>query len=94
MEAVARGRGIDGVSCQHLQVLMTQLLQKHLKWQEDRRKDVWHDSEKYFRAMQINPIKQPVSHCWTRAFDYHLNWGFNVLNDVQDGTKSRRSHVR
>ena len=38
--------GIDAVSCQHLPVLMTQLLQKHGRWQEDRRKDVWHGSEK------------------------------------------------
>ena len=28
--------GIDGISCQHLQVLMAQLLQKHWEWQEDR----------------------------------------------------------
>ena len=27
--------GIDAISCQHLQVLMTQLLQKHWEWQED-----------------------------------------------------------
>ena len=26
--------GIDGISCQHLQVLMTQMLQKHLDWRE------------------------------------------------------------
>ena len=39
-------RGIEGSSCQHLQVLMTQLLQKHWEWQEDRRKNVWHGSEK------------------------------------------------
>ena len=26
--------GIDGISCQHLQVVMTQMLQKHWEWQE------------------------------------------------------------
>ena len=38
--------GIDGTTCQHLQVMMTHLLQKHWEWQEDRRKDVWHGSER------------------------------------------------
>ena len=38
--------GIDGISCQHLQVLMTQPLLKHWEWQEDRVKNVWHDNEK------------------------------------------------
>ena len=27
--------GVDGISCQHLQVMMTNLLQKHWKWQEE-----------------------------------------------------------
>ena len=26
---------VDGISCQHLQVMMTHLLQKHREWQED-----------------------------------------------------------
>ena len=47
--------GLDGISCQHLQVLMTQLLQKHWEWQEDTRKNRWHGSEKrptmYFTSM-------------------------------------------
>ena len=38
--------GIEGISCQHLQVLMTLLLQKHWMWQENKRKGVWHGSEK------------------------------------------------
>ena len=38
--------GIDGISCQHLKVSMTQLLQKHLEWQEDGSKNVWHGSQK------------------------------------------------
>ena len=29
-----------------LQVMMTQLLQKHWEWQEDRRKNTWHGSER------------------------------------------------
>ena len=55
-------------------------------------------------GMQINSIKQPikrnsvgswhVSHCWTSAFDYHLDHGFIVHKDIQHSTKSRRSHVR
>ena len=28
--------GVDGISCQHLQVLTTNLLQKHWEWQEER----------------------------------------------------------
>ena len=32
--------GIDGISCQHLQVLMTQLLQKHWGWEEQREEHV------------------------------------------------------
>ena len=38
--------GSDGIRCQHLHVMMADLLQKHLEWQEDRRKDVWHGSER------------------------------------------------
>ena len=34
-----QGSGNGGISYQYLQVLMTQLLQKHWKWREDRRKD-------------------------------------------------------
>ena len=29
--------GIEGISCQHFQVIMTNLLQNHWEWQEDRR---------------------------------------------------------
>ena len=38
--------GIGGISCQHLQVLMTQVLHQHWKLQEVRRTDVWHGSER------------------------------------------------
>ena len=31
--------GIDGISCQHLHMMMTQLLQTTWEWQEDRRKE-------------------------------------------------------
>ena len=43
-----------------------------------------------FVGIQINPFKQPqsnsvgsryMSHCWTSAFDYHLNHGFIVLKN-------------
>ena len=37
--------GVDGGSCQHFQVMMTQLLQKHWELQDDRRKDVRHGRE-------------------------------------------------
>ena len=36
--------GTDGISCQHLQVMTTHLLQNHWEWQEDWRKDDWHGS--------------------------------------------------
>ena len=49
--------GIDGISCQQVQVLMTQLLPKHWEWQEDRRQIRWHGSEKkptvYLASMDI-----------------------------------------
>ena len=32
--------GIDGISCQHLQVMMTQLLQKHWEWAKRRKTSV------------------------------------------------------
>ena len=28
--------GLDGISCQHLQVMMTNVIQKHWEWQEER----------------------------------------------------------
>ena len=55
-------------------------------------------------AVQINSVKQPVksnrvgsgymSHCWTSAFDDHLNHGFVILKNVQHRTKSRKLRVR
>ena len=55
-------------------------------------------------GVQINAVKQPIksnsvgfgytSHCWTPAFDYHLNDGFVILKDVQHRTKSRKLRVR
>ena len=37
--------GVDGVACQHFQVMCTQLLQKDWEWQEYRRKDIWQGSK-------------------------------------------------
>ena len=31
--------GVDGISCQHLQVMVTNLLQTHWKWQEEKSRD-------------------------------------------------------
>ena len=49
--------------------------------------------------IKVNPVKQPiqcnpvssghVSHCWTSAFEYHLNHGFIVLKDIQHSTGTR-----
>ena len=36
--------GLDGISCQHLHVLMTQLLQRDWEWQQDKRKNQLHGS--------------------------------------------------
>ena len=54
--------------------------------------------------IQVNPVKQPIksnsvgswnmSHCWTPAFDYHLNHGFSVLKNEQNCTRMRKIHVR
>ena len=38
--------GMDGISCQHLQEMMTQLVQKHWEWQKYNRKNFWHGSER------------------------------------------------
>ena len=45
---------IDGISCQHLQVMVTQLLQKHWEWQEDTRIHCCHGTE-----------SKPTSPAWT-----------------------------
>ena len=49
--------GFEGISFQTLQVLMTQVLQKHWEWQEDRRKNMWRGSVKrptmYLASMDI-----------------------------------------
>ena len=34
-----------------------------------------------------------MSHCWTPAFDYHLNHGFIVLKHVQHGNGQRKSRI-
>ena len=57
MEQKLHVGGIDGIICRHFQVLMTQLLQQHQEWQEDKRKIVRHGSEKrptmYLPSMDI-----------------------------------------
>ena len=55
-------------------------------------------------GIQMNSVKQSVtsnsvgsgyvSHCWTSAFDDHLNHCFAVLKNVQHLTKMRRLRVR
>ena len=49
--------GIEGISCQHLQKLLAQLLQKHWEWQEDRRKNTRRSSKKrltiYLASVEI-----------------------------------------
>ena len=39
--------GINNISCQHLQVLVTNLLQKHWEWQEERPPMLKHGSSVY-----------------------------------------------
>ena len=50
--------GVDGISCQHLQVKMANLLQKHWEWQEDRTPMLRHGSvvrtTMYLANMDIN----------------------------------------
>ena len=55
--------GIDGISCQHLQVMMTELLQKHWEWQEDKRNNVW------FAQQQETPTMYIASMDSKTAFD-------------------------
>ena len=62
--------GINGISCQHLQVMMTLLLQKHWVWQEDREKGTQQGSERipteFLASMDIRTtfdIARPKTHC-------------------------------
>ena len=34
-----------------------------------------------------------VSHCWTSAFDNHLNHCFIIFKNVKHGARTRRFHV-
>ena len=55
-------------------------------------------------GVQIDSVKQPIkrnsvgswhmSHCWTPAFDYHLDHGFIVLEHVQHSNWLRKSDIR
>ena len=47
---------VGGVDAPHLQVMMTQQLQKHWEWQEDRRKDNWQSCEKIFAMARPREI--------------------------------------
>ena len=54
--------------------------------------------------VRVDSVKQPIkrksvgslhmSHCWTPAFDYHLNHGFIVLKHVQQSIGLRKSHIQ
>ena len=53
--------------------------------------------------IQVDPVKQPVksnsvgsghmSHCWTPAFDCHLNRGFFVLENIQHSAGLRKIYI-
>ena len=66
--------GIEGISCQHLQVMMTQLPQKHWEWQEDRRHNVWHRSENrptmYTGSMDIKTASDHIAKCLVEQDTY------------------------
>ena len=49
--------GVDGIGCHHFQVMISQLLQRHREWQEDRWRDTWQGSDKYHIARM--DIKTP-----------------------------------
>ena len=51
MDELARGAE-RGVNCEHMQVLLTNLLQKHWEWQENRRKD-WEPSKFRYKTMYM-----------------------------------------
>ena len=54
--------------------------------------------------IQVDSVSQPIksnsvgswhmSHCWTLAFDYHLDHGFSVLKHVQHGIGLRKVRIR
>ena len=49
--------GVDGIGCQHFQVVTAQLLLKDREWQEDRWKDNWQGSERTRPTMFLTDIK-------------------------------------
>ena len=49
--------GVDGIRCHHFQVMISQLLQRHWEWQENRWRDTWQGSDKYHIASM--DIKTP-----------------------------------
>ena len=61
---------IDGIRCQHFQVLMTNLLQKPCEWQEDRRPMIEHASvirpTMHLASLDIKTafdVARPKAHC-------------------------------
>ena len=67
-------KGVDGIWCQLFQVVM-KLLQKRWEWQEDRRKNCWHGSER-------RPAMHIASTDINRAFDVARSK--NIVNIVVD----------
>ena len=54
-------------------------------------------------GVEVNSVEQPIhfnsvnsgymSHCWTSAFDKHIDYCLVVLKNVKCGTGTRRFHV-
>ena len=60
--------GIDGISCQHLQVLMKQLLQKHWEWQEENKWHVYQKRPTHVRSQHGHQdvflnVARPIAYC-------------------------------
>ena len=91
--------GVDGISCQHFQAMITQLRQKHWEWHEDKRRDVWHGIEKtpaMYTASMDNKAAFDVArprHSATMLGEQDTH-GWRDELFAPDGVRERTSNIR
>ena len=87
--------GVDGIGSQHFQVMITQLLQKHWKWLEERRNNTWPGSEKrltmYIACQDIKTALTWLANTCGRARHTWMNHRSNVTRNEKFG---RSCHLR
>ena len=74
--------GVDGISCQHLQVMVTNLLQKHWEWQEERNPVLRHGTVVRPMYLASLDIKRALDDAKTKhvakILDYHNTHGWLI----------------